>query len=368
MIGIYPHLLVSLLNLAIGFAAGWLFKTVREYRRRGESIDSQNLAALLKIVNDVETSASNQIQSWETLRRFLVFPVGESELRPHIHSNRCYEQLLHSYETSLLQLDPGNDVVPEAFTNELSQNRKAVHDFTDNLEDSQVGGVQAGQLLERLKHLEKSNESLCEELASARQTIIEQTSELEYTRTAAYEDFLTKLPNRRAFDESLAEMGSTLLRGGPGFSMLLIDLDHFKLINDNYGHSAGDAALQVAAKVIGECCRGGDYVARYGGEEFAVLCFDCNLEGAKLLAERIRQRIEVTTINYEGIPINLSCSVGVAQAEEGCLGQELVDVTDCLLYAAKDCGRNTVRGLPSRRNIDDAAAVASAALRVANSA
>lgn len=365
MIGLYPHILICLLNLVIGFGAGWLFKIARDVQRGRAKADDNNLATLLRIVNDVETSASNQIQSWETLRHFLVFPTADVSLRPHIHSNRCYEQLLQAYEDSLRQLDPQHEVVPREFTNELSQNRKAVHEFAVGLEESEAGELKPGHLLQHLKELEDLNESLCEELASARQTIAEQSYELEYARVAAFEDYLTKLPNRRAFEQRLAEAGDLMQHGGPGFCMMMIDLDRFKQINDNYGHSAGDASLQVAAKVISECCRGTDYVARYGGEEFSVLCIDCNLDGAKLLAERIRKRIEATVINFEGVAIEFSCSIGVAQAEQGCLGQNLVDVVDTLLYAAKDCGRNLVRGLPSRRNVDEAAA---ASLQVVHTA
>ncbi|MFV3126004.1 two-component regulator propeller domain-containing protein [Niveispirillum sp. KHB5.9] len=157
-------------------------------------------------------------------------------------------------------------------------------------------------------------------------------------------DGLTGLLNRRRFEEmGLAEIDRAQRYGRP-FSLLLVDLDHFKLVNDNHGHNAGDAVLRAAAQRVLNAVRTTDVVARYGGEELAVLLPETEEAEAQVVAERIRQSIGGRPIDFDGMPIPVTASVGGAQYSAGDDSLAiLVGRTDVALYRAKQGGRDRVQ-------------------------
>lgn len=160
----------------------------------------------------------------------------------------------------------------------------------------------------------------------------------------AITDVLTGLYNRRYLYDIYPRLWSEALRKGTALSVVLIDLDHFKLINDTYGHIIGDRVLVYLSQVLRETCRVSDFLFRMGGEEFLVLIHD-NAQGAGILAEKIRVTLEQSSITESDNPIRVTASLGVAQAGEGDgqNGLELALVrADRALYAAKEAGRNHV--------------------------
>ena len=165
----------------------------------------------------------------------------------------------------------------------------------------------------------------------------------ERHKRLAARDGLTQLYNRRAFDERLAKARAREERQGGRFAVLLLDIDHFKKLNDTFGHPAGDAALKHTARVLEQHLREGDEAARYGGEEFAVILPGADAAGAAPLAERVRAAIEKSHLVFEGARLAVTVSVGVAAWPED--GRELPDllaVADRALYTAKQGGRNRV--------------------------
>ncbi len=158
----------------------------------------------------------------------------------------------------------------------------------------------------------------------------------------AYSDPLTGLNNRAAFDKSIVQEVDLAARHGHTFSLMLLDLDRFKEINDNYGHIVGDAVLKTFADCIMESMRSSDIVFRYGGEEFVILLRNTKVEGAKLLAERMRKKVEEMKFEYNNIKLNISVSIGLAEFQEGDDRLTLVERADSLLYKAKENGRNRV--------------------------
>lgn len=156
-------------------------------------------------------------------------------------------------------------------------------------------------------------------------------------------DGLTGLFNRRRFEEmAVAEIDRAHRYDRP-FSLLLVDLDHFKQVNDTFGHNAGDAALRIAAQCVLAAVRTTDVVARYGGEELAVLLPETEEEEAMLVAERIRQTIRARPVDYEGKSISLTVSVGGTQYSAGDDSLvKLVGRADAALYRAKQAGRDRV--------------------------
>ena len=154
-------------------------------------------------------------------------------------------------------------------------------------------------------------------------------------------DPLTKVANRAEFDRMLALFVETHHQAGMPFSLMMCDIDHFKSINDTYGHQAGDEAILAVATLLRELCRRGDLVARYGGEEFAVLCADCTVADAAQRAEQIRRLLSETPHAHLGNK-RLTASFGVTQLQQGDLPETMLGRADRALLKAKGQGRNQV--------------------------
>ncbi len=156
----------------------------------------------------------------------------------------------------------------------------------------------------------------------------------------ALTDELTKLPNRRALAQRFLQETQRARRHRAGITFVMVDLDHFKQVNDTYGHLNGDAVLAELASILSTGLRESDVCARYGGEEFALILPETTEAGARVLAERIRAKVAAAT--FPG-GLKLTISVGVAATEEPALFTQLIDRADQALYAAKQGGRNQVR-------------------------
>src|SRR6266700_5151533 len=151
------------------------------------------------------------------------------------------------------------------------------------------------------------------EVRAANQTLQEQNQLLEML---AITDSLTDLYNRKKLDDILAEQYARFLRNHRPFAVLMLDLDNFKSINDNYGHVAGDEVLADVAAILRRSVRNIDHVARYGGEEFVVVLVETALDAALDIAERIRSVVEIPRFGVIDKPISVTVSLGVAQSRE----------------------------------------------------
>lgn len=157
-------------------------------------------------------------------------------------------------------------------------------------------------------------------------------------------DGLTGIWNRRYLMEIFECELKVAKRNQSPISFLMIDLDHFKNINDSYGHKMGDMAIEVAATVLQKALRATDSLGRYGGEEFAAILPDCSMQSARDVAERCRQAIEATTVEYDNTSVNLTASVGVATIADlsTVRADTIIDKADQALYRSKNDGRNKV--------------------------
>jgi diguanylate cyclase (GGDEF)-like protein len=180
-----------------------------------------------------------------------------------------------------------------------------------------------------------------ERAAQERAPLLSDFGTIAATRTAASVDTLTGLVNRRAVGRAVDEAMRHVRTGG-SFAMLMLDIDHFKSINDMLGHTAGDRALQRIGAVIGKSVREGDVAGRFGGEEFIVLMRDAGRDRAMAVAERLRSEIENCGVYYaDGKPITIS--IGVAYLlEDDPSGEAVIERADRALYRAKHTGRNRV--------------------------
>lgn len=171
------------------------------------------------------------------------------------------------------------------------------------------------------------------------------TAELEH---ASQTDALTQISNRMSFDKEYQREWRRVRRSNKGLGILMIDLDHFKAINDTYGHPAGDAVLKNTATTIKKTLlRAGDSVARYGGEEFVVLLPHTNIAGTRAVAQRILDHVASQRITIDATTeLSVTCSIGLAWAPpedtEASPPDELLKQADAALYRAKAAGRNQV--------------------------
>jgi diguanylate cyclase (GGDEF)-like protein len=162
-------------------------------------------------------------------------------------------------------------------------------------------------------------------------------------RESAERDPLTQLRNRRAFEQIFTAEASRFERYGRPLALLMVDLDHFKIVNDRFGHEAGDEVLRRVARIVEACIRDVDTAARLGGEEFVVLMPETALAAAIDAAERIRQAIAATVIEWRGSRIPVHASIGVSAAPERVAStSSLIASADAALYQAKAGGRDQV--------------------------
>jgi len=156
-------------------------------------------------------------------------------------------------------------------------------------------------------------------------------------------DSLTQLNNRGYWEESASQEFRRLQRSGADASLVMFDIDHFKRVNDGYGHPAGDDAIRNTARVLRETIRATDIAGRYGGEEFVIVLVETDVDGAMVLAERLRNAIEAMTVIHEDYKIQFTISLGVAQWDPELVSHEQwIDFADQALYEAKESGRNQV--------------------------
>jgi diguanylate cyclase (GGDEF)-like protein len=185
-----------------------------------------------------------------------------------------------------------------------------------------------------------ANERLQAELDAARGELQRERTKVESLCSEARTDALTGLPNRRSFDEELNRRFDQWRRHDVPVSLLLIDIDRFKQVNDQHGHPAGDAVLRWIARLIRDAFREMDVPARYGGEEFATILPGTQLSDAANVAERLRAAIAARVFQDGDLTLPVTVSIGVATSTAGDDPAKLIERTDEALYAAKQNGRN----------------------------
>ncbi|HHN65991.1 MAG TPA: diguanylate cyclase [Nitrospirae bacterium] len=252
----------------------------------------------------------------------------------------------------------------EIFTNKLSLSVETLEDFIDEVAEKtievfSVFEIPPGEMKpyseilqeanEELHRLNLSYEYLVIELRQAKEKAERLARELkaanERLRDLALKDGLTGLYNHRYFQELLDKELSRARRYNHPISLIMLDIDHFKRINDTYGHPQGDVVLKEISRVIRDSLRDTDIAARYGGEEFAIVLPETDLKGALSVAERLRSEVEALMPVLDGNRIKVTISLGVTSIEDHSTVVEkkhLIDVADRALYCSKKKGRNRI--------------------------
>ena len=166
--------------------------------------------------------------------------------------------------------------------------------------------------------------------------------ELENAKKESQEDFLTKLVNKRALDEMIKVKDAEFKRYGRNYSVAMFDIDHFKKVNDNYGHEAGDAILSAVAKILKNDSRTVDIVGRFGGEEFLAILSDTDIQGGITFAQKAREHVQKARFVYKGKRIKVTISAGVSERKNHVSAEATINSADEYLYKAKHEGRNRV--------------------------
>lgn len=206
-------------------------------------------------------------------------------------------------------------------------------------------GALADSILLSARGLRDSGQSLNQNLQEAQAEIESLRKSLQDATHEAQRDFLTGLFNRKAFDRMMDEMAALAGQEQIPFSLLMIDVDHFKRFNDRHGHPIGDEVLKMVARLLKDTVKGTDIVTRFGGEEFAVILPNTPLKGAQVVAENIRLNISRKELRHreEGVSYgNITVSIGVASFDRSDSVPLLVKRADDALYEAKRGGRNRV--------------------------
>jgi diguanylate cyclase (GGDEF)-like protein len=225
--------------------------------------------------------------------------------------------------------------IAEGVRKQLATHHLSVAKFKDRVSKLSVQEKEAAwqELCDEAEQILKPTLRLAEHIALAYDEIRQQTNQL-MTFSEVRTDPLTRVSNRRCLDETLDSMFAMMARYGDPFSLAIIDIDHFKQVNDKKGHLQGDRTLQAVARILDETVRDTDIVARYGGEEFVVVMPRTSLENACHFAERVRKIIESS--------LGLTISGGVTSALDGDNAQSLLSRADAALYSGKAAGRNRI--------------------------
>ncbi len=166
---------------------------------------------------------------------------------------------------------------------------------------------------------------------------------IEEQRKKAMHDALTGLPNRESYLQRFEQEVNRIDRYGGTLSLMVCDIDLFKRINDTYGHLAGDKVLKIVAKSLQRNLRDSDFIARFGGEEFVALMPETSVNEAKLVAEKLRKKVESSPFNFKKEPVQITISFGISQFTKGESLEEVFQRADDALYRAKEKGRNQVQ-------------------------
>jgi diguanylate cyclase len=203
----------------------------------------------------------------------------------------------------------------------------------------------ANALLAETRRMQDANHQLEMNLAASRDDIEALQRDLDDVRREALLDPLTKVYNRKAFDDGLRRAVGRAEEHGDHMCLMLIDIDHFKRFNDTWGHQTGDQVLRLVAMTLKSNIKGKDMAARYGGEEFAAILPETDLEGAVIVADNVRKAVQAKELLKRSTNEKLgriTASFGVATYHPGDSPSSLIERADRCLYAAKHAGRNRV--------------------------
>jgi diguanylate cyclase (GGDEF)-like protein len=252
-------------------------------------------------------------------------------------AHRSRQQMLHAN-----QIARRLQALADEMSSSVGEHRSQLDQATQLLsaEDGRGREALADLVVDVIGDVVRANQSLQSKLQTAEHRLEEQAVEIEAHISRSLTDPLTGLPNRREFNDRLEERMSSWSRRKEVFSLLMLDVDHFKKLNDEHGHLAGDQVLAMIGRLLRGAVRREDAVARYGGEEFAILLPSTSLEQAIHVAHKVRETVVATPIQHDGRQLSITVSGGLATIGGSERPESLIQRADAALYLAKAAGRN----------------------------
>jgi diguanylate cyclase len=235
-------------------------------------------------------------------------------------------------------------------TEDYGKNLRKTMQVVQGTEDPQAIRNVVQGLVQDTEVMLESSSKLHTELDKSAQIIKELQRDLEIVRREAMTDGLTGLANRKCFDGEIQRAMINAREKGAPFTLLMVDIDHFKSFNDNFGHQVGDQVLRLVGRTLIEGIKGRDFAARYGGEEFAIILPESNVAAGMAVGNALRKALamkDVVNRNTGEKLGRITMSVGVAEYVQGEGPEDMIERTDGALYTAKHNGRNQVAAAPA---------------------
>lgn len=294
-----------------------------------------------KINPELSTAFDELIQKQPKPERFLVELlyqqyIVEQEVRALELLSNTIESLMSSTQGALQVAGDQTQAYSESLNNaadQLGEMEQAPELLKDLVK----------RIIDDTQTMASSTCKLQDQLEGAKAEVSKLQEDYYRIKEESLTDALTGLKNRRAFDDAFEEHTAEAKEQGQDLCLLILDADHFKKVNDTFGHGIGDSVLRVIAKVIKTLVRGNDFTARFGGEEFIILLPETPLEGAMKVAEKIRQVIASQNLKHNDQNLgSITVSLGVALFDYNESKEQFFERADAALYSAKDSGRNRV--------------------------
>lgn len=309
----------------------------------GEGLSDRSVApALTAIANIISAMRQQMEQENKELQAFLhqlgdnlkeidqnLFGAQSSQ-KESMSSGREFDAVVHAHVKDIqttVESAPESSELKQQIQGRLDAIRKHLDEYRETEETRQQ------HLEAQLKHLNSRVHGMENEGEKLRQR-------LEEKHEQAVRDPLTGLHNRLAYDERVMQEFARWKRYGQSMVLMMIDVDHFKKVNDTYGHKAGDKALVLIADQLRNHLRESDFLARFGGEEFVVLMPETDLDSAVVAAEKLRAAVEECQFHYQNAQVNITVSAGLAQLRKDDNSGSLFKRADEAMYRAKEAGRN----------------------------
>jgi diguanylate cyclase len=257
------------------------------------------------------------------------------------------ERISSVSERMVMRIEAVNDAIDSAMATANAYSgtlQSASGDLNRDMGETELRSI-AQKLLGETRRMQDANALLEQKLEASRDDIAGLQRDLDEVRRESMLDPLTKIYNRKSFDEGLLKNFTDAVEKGIPLCLMLLDIDYFKKFNDTWGHQTGDQVLRLVAMTLKSNIKGKDIAARYGGEEFAAILPETDLEGAVIVADNIRKAIQAKELLKRSTNEKLgrmTASFGVAMYKPGDTPASLIERADRCLYAAKHAGRNRV--------------------------
>ena len=299
----------------------------------------RGLESTIALVADAHSRALDEKKEMETFLH---------QLTERLHDiDQSLQETARLREKSVLDTRGMNDAVREEVRN-IEESAEKAQDLSSLQTAIQSRVIIIRNHMDSFLRKEKTGEDsykgiahqLDKQLDNAKAEIESLREKLEAERKLSMLDALTEMPNRKAYDVNIKSELDRFERYGSEFVLIAIDIDHFKAINDEYGHAAGDKVLKIIGRIINDNVRGADLPARYGGEEFVVILPETDVDQALIVAEKLRAMIEDCAFHFRKKRVVITASFGIALCKKGDVPVKLFNRADAMLYQAKENGRN----------------------------